>query len=327
MAFQKKEVKKFKVGNIDIVIGDKYVLDNKFDAGAPEALQKIETTKFPFTGSGVVDCVNFDSEKGIFDTGFYEDSYCLSQYNKDEKKELVNIYNKQIKEPFEKLRGNIDLSPNADNKFWSDYRYEAYANKEFDTAKETDLMELFQVIVQGIACDKNEKNPFYRQNAQFVVSNPSLVKNKEKEKSKLRLKAIQALTTLADGDKDKLDLVLEYIGRDNTAKVDKEDLKLIYFEVFNDKKSGLQIAENFIEACDSYETEDGKYKMELFYAINKLYKLRKINKERRGFVTLDGIYLGNTLQDISKFCLNKDTAQYRAISALIDENPKVRREV
>jgi len=41
MAFTKKEEKKFKVGNIEIIIGDKYVLDNKFDASAPEALQKI----------------------------------------------------------------------------------------------------------------------------------------------------------------------------------------------------------------------------------------------------------------------------------------------
>lgn len=326
MAF-KKQVKKFKVGNVDIVIGDKYVLDNKFDAGAPEALQKIESTKFPFTGSGVVDCVSFDSEKGIFDTGFYEDSYCLSQYDKEERKELVSIYNNQIRQPFEKLRGNIDLSPNADSKFWSEYRYEAYANKEFDTNKETDLMELFQVIIQGVACDKNEKNPFYRQNAQFIISNPSTVKNKEKEKSKTRLNAIQKLTTLADGNKDKLDLVLEYIGRDNTSKVKADDLKLIYFEVFNDKKNGHKLAEEFIKTCDDYETEEGKYAMEMFYAINKLYKLRKINKERRGFMTLDGIFLGNSLQDIARFCLNKDTAQYRAISQLIDENPKVRREV
>ena len=31
MAFTKKEEKKFKVGNIEIIIGDKYVLDNKLD--------------------------------------------------------------------------------------------------------------------------------------------------------------------------------------------------------------------------------------------------------------------------------------------------------
>ena len=85
MAIKRKEVKKFKVGGVEIVIGDKYVLDNKFDSSAPEALQKIESTKFPFTGSGVTDCINFDYEQGLFDTGFYENSYCLSQYSEEER--------------------------------------------------------------------------------------------------------------------------------------------------------------------------------------------------------------------------------------------------
>ena len=90
MAFTKKEEKKFKVGNIEIIIGDKYVLDNKFDAGAPEALQKIETTKLPFTGSGVQDAVYFDEMKGLYDTGFYENSNCLQRYTEDD----FDIFNK-----------------------------------------------------------------------------------------------------------------------------------------------------------------------------------------------------------------------------------------
>lgn len=321
-----KKLNKFKVGNVEIVVGDKYVLDNKFDSSAPEALQKIETTKLPFTGSGVYDCIYFDENKGLYDTGFYENSHCLSQYTAEEKGELVKIYVNQVKKPLEAFR-NADLNPNESNDFWKTYRYEAYANKEFDTSDPLQLMELFQVIIQGVACDKNEINPFYRQNAQFTISSPSAVKNKEKEKSKKRLKAIQVLTTLADADRDKLDLVLEFIGRDNTAKIDDEDLKLIYFEVFNDSKTGLALAEKFTEACKDYETDIGKEQMEFFYAINKLFKLRKIVKGRRGYETLENTFLGNTLQDISKFCLNRDTPQYKAIEQLIDENPQVRREV
>lgn len=60
-----------------------------------------------------------------------------------------------------------------------------------DTMNPLELMELFQLIVQGTACDKNEKDPFYRNNAQFVVSNPSTVKNKIKKSLKLNLKLLQ----------------------------------------------------------------------------------------------------------------------------------------
>lgn len=327
MAFTKKEkVNKFKVGNVEIEIGQKYILDNRFDASAPDALQKIESSKFPFTGSGVMDCVSFDINKTTFDTGFYETSYCLSQYTEEELPELVKIYNSQIKEPFEKFR-NVNLSPEESNTFWDNYRYEAYANKEFNTTDPVQLMELFQIIIQGVACEKNEKNPFYNGKAQFVISSPILVKNKEKEKDKLRLKAIRTLSTLANADRDKLNLVLEYIEQKETSKVSDEDLELIYFKVFNDEKTGVNKAERFIEVCAEYETDLGKEMMEFFYAISKLFKFRKIVKDRRGYTTLDGVYLGNTLQDTAKWCLNRESSQYKAIEKLIEENPTVRREV
>lgn len=325
MTFVKKETK-FKVGGVEINLGQKYVLDHKFDGGAPDGLKKIEATKFPFTGSGVQDCVAFDESRNMYDTGFYEHSLCLSHYTAEEKKALVPIYEKQIKKPFEQLR-NEDLSASSNNEFWKRYRYEAYVNKEFDTNNPNDLFDLFLIITQGVACDKNEKNPFYRKPAQFIISNPHITKNKNKERSKTRLKAINFLSTLAQGDKDKLDLILNYVGREATHKVSAEDLQLIYFEVINDPKSGLDFAERFIEAIEEYETPVGKDKMEYFHAIGELVKLRKIKKEKGRFNTDQGVFLGNTLQDIAKFCLNQSSTQAKVIQELIEQNPSVRREI
>ena len=322
MAIKKKETSEFKVGGVTIKIGEKYILDHVTDPNS-----QVGTRKFPFTGSGVMDCVNFDLQKNVYDTGFYDGSFCLQAYTQAERTALIPIYVSQIKDPFEKFR-NEDLNHAEKNEFWQKYRYEAYVNKEFDTNKEDDLFELFQIIIQGLACDKNEKNPFYRANAQFTVSNPQITKNKNKERSKIKFNAIQKLAILADGDKDKLDLILNFVGREATNKVDKEDLKVIYFEVINDPKTGVDFAESFITACDDYETDTGKVKMEYFHAINELFKLRKIKKDRRGFVTEHGgVFLGNSLQDIATFCLKKDSAQAKAIEELIEQSPQVRREV
>ncbi len=322
MAFKKKESTEFKVGGITIKIGEKYILDH-----IPDPNSQVKTKKFPFEGSGVQDCVNFDLQKNIYDTGFYEGSYCLQAYSAADREELVPIYINQIKKPFEEFR-NENLDHSSKNEFWGQYRYEAYVNKEFDTSKPDELFELFQIIIQGLAIDKNERNPFYKQGAQFIVSNPQITKNKNKERSKTKLDAIQKLAVLADGDKDKLDLILNFVRGESTNKVKKDDLKLIYFEVINDPNSGLDFSERFIEACESYETPTGKERMEYFHAINELVKLRKIKKDRRGYVTENGgVFLGNTLQDISKFCLTKDSAQAKAIEELIEQNPQVRREV
>ena len=318
--------RKFKVGNFEITIGEKYVLDNKYDGSAPSILQKIEATKFPFTGSGVNDCVYFDTKRNLYDTGFYEQSFCLERYKPEEITTYVPIYNELIRIPYENQTSN-DLDQNRNNDFWKDYRYEATVNKEFDTEKPDELMELFQVIMQGVACDKNEKDPFYRQNAQYIISNPSLVKNKQKEKAKTRLRAIKTFAILVSSDRDKLNLVLQFAGKDNPAKVDDETLEQIYFDVFNDKEKGVSVAETFLETCDYYETLKGKEQMEFFYVVHQLLKLRKIQKTNRGYETLEGTYLGIDLKGITDFCLLENSTQFKAISTLIDENPSVRRQV
>lgn len=326
VAKKEKEIKKIKIGNTYIEIGQRYILDHKPDGNAPDGLKKIEATKFPFAGAGVIDCVNFDSNKNMYDTGFYAGSACLKKYSEAEKGEWINVYNNQIKKPFEELR-NVDLEAYEKNDFWKDYRFEAYVNKEFDTKDPQQLFELFQILMQGTACEKNEKDPFYRSQAQFTLSSPLMVKTKAKERSKTRLRAIQKLSILVDSDKDKLDLVLEFVGRENTTKVSKEDLELMYFEVINDKDTGLDFSERFLEACEEYETPAGSTKMEFYHIIKKLFNLRKIKKDRRGYTTEGGEFLGLKLQDAAEFCLITSSKQYKAIEALIDENPHVRRQV
>lgn len=327
MAVKKtQKVSEFKVGGVTIKMGEIYVLDHKFDGSAPNGLKSIEATKFPFSGSGVMDCIAFDETKQLYDTGFYSTSNCLGAYTQEEKDTYVPYYVEYIQKPYEEFR-NVQLTPESKNDFWGGYRYEAYVNKEFDTKKPDELFELFQVIMQGLACDKNEKNPFYRLTSQFTISNPQITKNKNKEKAKLRLKTITKFNMLAESDRQKLDLVLHYVGREVTSKISDEDLSIIYFEIINDAKNGLDFAEKFNSALAEYETDMGKTKMEYFSAANKLVKLRKISKTKRGYVTEDGVYLGATLQAVAEFAVQSGSVQQNKMKELIEENPAVQKEV
>jgi hypothetical protein len=314
----------FLIGGVEIEVGRIYVLDHKFDALAPEgSLRKIEATKYPFARCGAMNVVLYDDDRRMFDTGFYESSHCLSQIKElEEKKVLVGVYNKKIKEPMEQHMA-ADLSPTSD--FWKTYRFEAYANKTYDTSDIKDLFDLFHVINQGVACEKGERNPFWN-NAPFIVTSPIKIKNKKKEQTATKMKAITVLGTMADADKDTLDLILEYIGRDSTDKIKGEDLKLIYFEVFNDEKSGVKIAEDFMNTYEKINTPEGKIELEYYYAVNKLFKYRKITKGRRGFTTDSGEFLGNTLKDVANFCLNPTTNVAKIVEELINQNPQVRRQ-
>lgn len=317
----KKETTKnliIKIGNLSIEKGKRYVLDHKFDGGAPSGLKEIKATRLPFANNNVSDCVEFDDSKRVYDTGFDINSKCLSQYTQAEKEEWVSVYNKEIKLPYEQATG-VSLSNNKDNDFYKEYRYDLYVNKEFDTSKPIDLFDLFNALLQGLVCAKDERNPFYANTAQFNLSNPSEIKNKNKEKTKKLRTAIEKFNIMVDSHREKLDLILEFIGRDNPSKIESEDLKDIYFDVLNSKKDS-DFVERFLDASSKYDTEVGKEEIEWFSVIKKLLKASKIKKDRQKFVTSnDQIFLGNTLTDIAKFCMNKNSQQYKLISDLSDE--------
>ena len=323
MAFTKKSTEpiKIKIGNTVIEKGRKYILDHKFDGDAPSGLKNIEATRLPFARNVIVDCIAFDERINLYDTGFYPQSACLSGYKQAEREELVSTYIKEIQLPFESFK-NVSLEKQADNQFLKDFRYDLYVNKEFDTNEPSDMFELFCSLLQGYVCNKDEKDPRYRALAQFNISNPQDVKNKSKEKTKKRRQAFEKLSIMANSNRDKLDLILEYIGRDNPAKVDAEDLKDSYYEAFHDAKNGTDLVERFMESLSKYESARGEEEMELYSLAKRLFKAGRIKKTKKGYETISGEqFLGITFQDIAKFCMNTDSIQYKVVLELRDELP------
>ncbi len=313
----------FQVANSMIELGAKYTLDYRPDPSAPEGMKKM--TKFPFEGNDTVEKVYFNDARRQYDTGFYEESPCLSVIPSERRDELVKLYVKHIKLPYEK-QFNVKLTPDEINTFWEDYYIKGWINKQFDTTNINDLLELFYILNMGVACEKDEKNPVLRKDAQFIISSPSKVKNKSKELTKTKTKSYLSFNTLLNGDRDKLDLILQWIGKENPSKVSAEDLDAIYYQVINDKNDGIAFCEQYLTALDEYETDRGREKMEWFYGIKRLFGLKKIKKTARGFVTSDQeIWLGNTLQDASAFCINENSQQYNLITELLQENPETKR--
>lgn len=313
----------FQVANSMIEIGAKYTLDYRPDPSAPEGMKAM--TKFPFEGNDTVEKVYFNEARRQYDTGFYEESPCLSIISSERREELVKLYVKHIKTPYEK-QFNVKLTPDEINTFWEDYYIKGWINKQFDTTNINDLLELFYVLNMGVACEKDEKNPVLRKDAQFVISSPSKVKNKSKELINTRKNSYLKFNTILLGDRDKLDLILQWIGKENPSKVSAEDLDAIYYQVINDKNDGIAFCEQFLTALEEYDTDRGKEKMEWFYGIKRLFGLKKIKKTARGFVTSDQeIFLGNTLQDASAFCINENSQQFNIITELLEENPETKR--
>jgi len=315
-----------RVGNSRIEIGKKYALDPKPDPSAPKGLK--DYTKLPFAGNTTTECIFFHEEARRYDTCFYKESLSLTSAVPDvkERENLVNIYEKHIKKPYEE-KFYKNLEPSEGNTFWQDYRIEIYENKQFDTNDTQDLLDLFLLLWSGAICEKDERNPQFRKTASYVINSSENQKNKEKEKTKERKTAWKIFDSLIDADRDKLNLTLQWMGEDDQSNVDGEDLSSIYYNVINLQEKGLDFATRFNIAVKEYETPEGLEKMEYFYAINRLLKKRVIKKTTRGYIE-DGseVWLGNTLTDIATACLTTTSQQHQIINKLIDTNPDVRRE-
>lgn len=325
---QRKEKNKMattiRIANSVIELGAKYTLDNRPDPSAPDGLK--EMTKYPFQGNETKQRVSFSDITKLHDTGFYVHSPCLKIMKEAEREEAVKNYIKYIKTPFEKQR-NADLNEKENNPFWDDFFITAYVNRQFDTNNISELLELFYILNLGMACEADERDPFVRKDAQFLISSPSKVKGKAKENTNKRKSAYLKFNTILNGDRDKLDLVLQWIGKENPSKVDSDDLDATFYQIINDKNEGLKFCEQFTTALDEYETPVGKEKMEWFFGIRRLLNLRKIKQKSGRYVTADHqeTFLGNTLQDVSAFCLNDKSAQYTAIKELLEQNPETKR--
>jgi uncharacterized protein YfkK (UPF0435 family) len=317
---KKEEANFLYIGNTIIEVGKKYSLSNRFDSAAPSGMKEIKATKFPFDMNDNKECVFFDDTTGLYDTGLYEFSRVLTTDRKlspEQRKERVSSYRTKIVAPYEKMK-NKDLSP--DSAFWGEYRFDAYVNREFDTNNIADLLDLFNVIMQGIACNEDEKDQLFKANAFFNITSIQEVKNKKKESTKDKRTCVDTFNEMADSNREKLDVILGFLNKNTQENIESEDLKDIYYDVINDPKTGADFVKRFTEACSKYETDKGKLEMEYFSIAQKLLIKNKIKKVGSKYMTLnETAFLGTSLQDIAKFCLDPKSPQHEIITELYEQ--------
>ena len=317
---KKEEANFLYIGNTIIEVGKKYSLSNRFDSAAPDGMKEIKATKFPFDMNDNKECVFFDESTGLYDTGLYEFSRVLTTDRKltqEQKKERIASYRNKIVAPYEKMK-NKDLSP--DSAFWGEYRFDAYVNREFDTNNIADLLDLFNVIMQGVACNEDEKDQLFKANAFFNITSIQEVKNKKKESTKDKRTCVDTFNEMADSNREKLDVILGFLNKNTQENIESEDLKDIYYDVINDPKTGADFVKRFTEACSKYETDNGKLEMEYFSIAQKLLIKNKIKKVGSKYMTLNQTdFLGTSLQDIAKFCLDPKSKQHEIITELYEQ--------
>lgn len=292
-----KKASKLRVANTEFEIGDILEITPKLDLDAPSGFQQHGTTKLLMEGIAEPFSISFDEDLQMWDTGFDELHPINDAIPKAEKKATVLSYVKNIKEPYEK-RFNKSLDSFEDNDFWPTYIIDVYKGRKLDTSNIKDLLDLFLILKNGMACEVKEKDYFLKK-ASYNIQNVKQVQSNEEKRSETKFDAMGIFKVMLDSfDKSNDDIytILEWINIPNLRDADKETVKKIVLKQFDNEKVGYDVSRRFLDAYKMTQDKSNKEVMENFSVLNKLRQKRKIEYRQRQY-WIDGQLVGNNLKE------------------------------
>jgi len=293
-----------KVPGTDFVIKPDtiYTVLPKPDPNAPDGFKAHGTTKVIHPDVGVTIGAPYSSDMEVWDTGFYEYSPCLNGMSEKDIKNHLEITNKYLVEPIEKIRGKDILKHNVGNKFFDDYVITLGNKVSFNSNNPTERLSLyFAVLAKELAPKDNAGHPAFKQ-AAYMVVNRDVEINAKEQISIDNGRAIGEFYGLLKTDKPKLQKILKYLRISDTAIEDEGTFISIFNRFLDDKQDGYRNSKIFLENLDKFSTEAGEEELHLFQLIHDLYAKGEVKLIKSEYYIKD-ISLGNSIKHAAMYAV------------------------
>lgn len=295
-----------------------YTLKPKPDPNAPDGFKKHGTTKVIHPEIGDTISMPFDTEMGVWDTGFYDYSPCLRGMDPQEREKFIEDVNEIIVKPVESIKGQDRLRHTADNQFFDEYVVTLANKMAFNTANPLELFGLYLSLLGKQICPSDQVgNPAYK-HAAFQVVDREKQRSSEEESSINNSKAIGKFYMLLQTDKDKLLNIFDYLGISRTAILDEETFITVFNKYLEDKQDGYRNGKIFLEHVAKFSTEDGEEELNAYSMLNDLYKKGDAVKVVRKEFYLKEHNIGNTIKHGAAKVVN-DKELYKLLIELAGE--------
>ncbi|PZU17884.1 MAG: hypothetical protein DI622_10245 [Chryseobacterium sp.] len=156
------------VNGLKIKENSLYKVVDKPDLNAVDGLREHGSTKVPLEFMGNSVQCRYDVANRVFDTGFYTQSPCYSNMDRELREQRVRTLREKLVDPYELVHG-IGKLDNKNEEFWLEYEYTVFEGKIFNTEDVNDLLALY-IAMLGFELTPKELNgdPRFR-NAQFCI--------------------------------------------------------------------------------------------------------------------------------------------------------------
>lgn len=295
----------FYIGNFLVEKGKTYEVIGKKDPDAPEAFKKFNTSKYLIPGIGEHRSINFDNDKRMWDTGFYADSKVNGKISgsSSDRTETVNLFNKLVKEPYEK-KYRVSLEPTSENDFFDNYTYHLYKGRIFNTEDEQDMLDLYFALQNGRVCAVDEKNPTFKNDARYCVKNREREITMAQERAEMKMESLAAFSNLLKLDPktdDRLFTILSWLNLPDLRDSDSDAIKKTVLMHFEDPRLGVDFSERFLKVYEDSQTEVGARKLEYFTMAQELFRARVIEFKKQEYF-LNGKRIGASMKEVAESC-------------------------
>ena len=291
-----------------------YTVKPKPDPNAPDGFKKEGTTKVIHPNIGDTISGPFDTEMGVWNTGFTEHSPCLRGMSDSEKREFLKVVKQHIVEPVEAIKGPGTLRHNAENTFFDEFVVTIVNKLAFNTAEPLQLLALYLAVLgKQLAPSDEVSNPQFKF-ASFQVINREKEINAKDQSTIDSGKAMGEFYMLLKSDKEKLLTIFKYLKVSDTLIQDEGVFITVFNRFLNDKEDGYRNGKIFLEHVEKFDTEEGETELSAFKMLDNLYDKKQVKVIKKEYY-LKNYNLGNSLKHAATKVAN-DPELYKLVLEL-----------
>lgn len=291
----KKEL--FELHGFKVMDNSIYLVADKRDYNAPTGFQEKGVTKLPSEGVGnTFHCPykRTSATDGVWDSGFYEFSPCYDGRREDEVQKIVAHLNKNVAEPYRKAIGNPDALKESNHEFFDTHRWSVTEGQVFKTNNPVDRVALYFALLSKEVAPKERKDDSTFIDADYVIVDVNEKIKKRDEDASMLFEAIGMFEVLRKTDKDTLDKILYYLGRNISDDTGVEAYRGIFKAYLEASHANV---ESFLKLVKEADTEDGIAKLNIYYALKKKeLKNTKVSKVASGVLYYEDTEIGADLK-------------------------------
>lgn len=298
------------INGLEIRTGALYIVENKYDADAPNGLKELQTTMIPSEGNGInIQCraVQTSENTFVYDTGLYPNSPCYKGLSKQEANTIIRNLKKYIQDPYEQGRGKDALLDHANESFWDTYMPFIYEGRVFNTDDPEDVLALY-ICMRSYALTPagSEGDPRFERSS-YVVRDASQSMNTQERLHTEKAMAVSSFVLLLEQDQKAATSLLRALSVIRISENPTKESAISSLSMWLERDVQNPSLYNRLHEKFLDKNSNGEEEVLLTVAVKKSIETGKIKRQGKFFYYKEFDELGMDLSSIVKNLINNET--------------------